>query len=160
MNPYVRILAAALGSTAMATTSIMYTAKWEGLRTKAYMDMAGVPTICVGRTLNVKLGDTATVEQCHEWLAEDLVRHWNDIVRCAPGLKNAPEGYRVAMLDLAYNIGAGAWCRSSLKALTESKEYKKACSRTLQFVYVGTKYVQGLANRRNDLYNVCIRGLA
>ncbi|MFN3630317.1 MAG: lysozyme [Casimicrobiaceae bacterium] len=156
MSPQGRILAAALGSVAMATSSIQYTLKWEGMRTNAYMDMVGVPTICVGRTLGVKMGDRATVEQCKAWLEEDLVRHWEGIAACAPKIAEAPGGYKVAMLDLAFNIGVGAWCRSSLQRLTMTGQYHQACKRTLQFVYAGGKFVQGLANRRNDLYPVCL----
>lgn len=156
MSPQLRILAAALGSTAMAMTSITMTTKWEGVRTNAYRDIIGVPTICVGRTLNVKMGDTATMAQCQEWLVEDLVRHWSGIEQCAPSIKSAPPGYRVAMLDLAFNVGVGAWCRSSLRRLTESRRYLDACKRTLQFVYAEGKIVQGLVNRRNDLYPLCV----
>ena len=36
---------------------------FEGLRTKAYRDVVGVPTICFGETRGVKMGDTATDAQ-------------------------------------------------------------------------------------------------
>lgn len=38
----------------------------EGLRTNAYLDPVGIPTICFGETLGVSMGDTATVAECHD----------------------------------------------------------------------------------------------
>lgn len=158
MNTRAR-LSIALGGTAIAALAIFYTGKWEGLRTKAYRDMIGVPTICYGNTTGVKMGDTATKEQCDERLAADLLRHWNGIAACAPSIKNAPDGFKVAMLDLAYNIGVGAWCGSSLRRLTEEKRYRQACDKTLEFVYARGEYLRGLENRRRDLHKVCVKDL-
>lgn len=42
----------------------------------AYLDSAGVPTICVGHTRGVKMGDVATRAQCEAYLREDL--RWSE----------------------------------------------------------------------------------
>jgi lysozyme len=46
---------------------------WEGLRTKAYRDAVGVPTVCYGETRGVRMGDRYTVEQCKVMLGDGLV---------------------------------------------------------------------------------------
>lgn len=148
-------LARSLGGVMVAAASAFYVTKWEGVRYEAYLDVVGVPTICAGETLGVTMGMRATPEQCEEMTARTLLRHWQGIVACAPSLNSAPPGYKVAMLDLAYNIGVGAWCQSSLRRLTEARAYDRACGRTLQFVYAGGRKVRGLENRRRDLFPVC-----
>lgn len=148
-------LARSMGGVAVAAASAFYVTKWEGVRYEAYRDMVGVPTICAGETLGVVMGMKATNEQCEEMTARALLRHWQGIIGCAPSLANAPAGYKVAMLDLAYNIGVGAWCQSSLRRLTEERQYDRACERTMQFVYAGGQKVRGLENRRRDLLPVC-----
>jgi lysozyme len=44
----------------------------EGCRLAAYLDTVGVPTIGVGHTGGVKLGDTCTLEQATAVLREDI----------------------------------------------------------------------------------------
>lgn len=44
----------------------------EGMRLKAYQDGRGIWTICLGHTLGVKPGDTATMEQCLKWAEEEI----------------------------------------------------------------------------------------
>jgi lysozyme len=44
----------------------------EGYKLKAYLDGANVPTICVGHTKGVRIGDVATKAQCEVYLKEDI----------------------------------------------------------------------------------------
>ena len=44
---------------------------FEGVRQAAYLDPVGVPTVCFGHTQGVMLGDTKTLEECHDLLAEE-----------------------------------------------------------------------------------------
>ncbi|OLS53907.1 glycoside hydrolase family protein, partial [Rhodovulum sulfidophilum] len=36
----------------------------EGLKTEAYLDIVGVPTVCFGETRGVELGDSYTPAEC------------------------------------------------------------------------------------------------
>ena len=57
---------------------------WEGLRTVAYRDIVGVPTVCFGETRGVEMGDEYTVEECQVMLGEGLIesrRYPREIVR-------------------------------------------------------------------------------
>ena len=58
---------------------------FEGLRTSAYPDVIGIPTICYGETRGVRLGDRRTVAECKAMLGDRLVAykgadfsHWVD----------------------------------------------------------------------------------
>ena len=48
----------------VAALAIAIAAPAEGLRQVAYRDPVGITTICFGSTKGVKMGDTATFEQC------------------------------------------------------------------------------------------------
>jgi len=45
----------------------------EGVSTKAYLDVAGAPTIWLGQTSGVRIGDTATMDECKTMLGDALV---------------------------------------------------------------------------------------
>lgn len=57
------------GAGAAIVLALPMVAHYEGLRTKAYLDAVGVPTICWGETENVKLGDVKTKEECDKMLS-------------------------------------------------------------------------------------------
>lgn len=59
-----RLKKAGIGLTVAGSLAIGVIGGYEGLRTRAYPDMVGVPTVCFGETRGVKLGDVYTVEQC------------------------------------------------------------------------------------------------
>jgi lysozyme len=44
----------------------------EGCRMEAYLDSVGVPTIAVGHTAGVEMGQTCTAEQAEAWLRSDV----------------------------------------------------------------------------------------
>ena len=46
--------------------------EFEGFRSEAYLDAAGVPTVGYGHTKNVKLGDKITEYCAKEYLLQDL----------------------------------------------------------------------------------------
>lgn len=49
---------------AIAATAIALIGSWEGLRTVAYRNIVGIPTVCFGGTRGVKMGDRYTVDEC------------------------------------------------------------------------------------------------
>ena len=60
------------GIAAVMVLAVPFTAREEGLRTNAYLDSVGVPTICYGETENVNLGDTKTIPECTVMLETKL----------------------------------------------------------------------------------------
>lgn len=57
----------------ISSVGLSLAAFYEGRKLEAYLDEAGVPTICYGHTKGVKMGDRATPAQCDAWLTEDMV---------------------------------------------------------------------------------------
>jgi lysozyme len=73
-------------------------------------------------------------------------------------IESRPPRERVAHLSLAYNIGVGAWCRSSIPARLERND-GTACAVISQFnkarVAGVLVEVRGLTNRRESERAIC-----
>jgi len=105
---------AAIGGVATASVLaaiVAFVAPWEGVRTKAYLDIAGVPTICYGHTKDVRMGDTATLAQCDAWLAEEVEEFNRAIRKCIT--REMTVGQEIGFTDISYNVGIGAFCGST-----------------------------------------------
>lgn len=134
-------------------------ADFEGLRTSAYLDIVGVPTICFGETKGVKMGDTATVEECEAMLADRLNDFEQKIVNCAPEYKGLPVDTQAAILSLTYNIGQGALCRSTLVRKMKMGDLSAMCAEFTRWNRAGGRVVNGLVRRRAIEREACERGL-
>ena len=122
---------------------------WEGLRTNAYLDSVGIPTICWGETKNVRLGMTKTPAECRDMLISRTFSDYQQpIVKCAPKLAQAPVSVRAAMISGSYNFGVGAWCRSTAKRMIDASEWNAACEAQTAFNKAGGRVLTGLVNRR------------
>ena len=141
---------------ALATPFI---AKWEGLETKAYKDIVGIPTVCYGETRGVKMGDTYTKEQCYAMLEKSVKEYYDGLT---PYMTNPdiPVSVQASMLELAYNVGISAVGRSTMMRLANQGKYVEACNELGKWVKAGGRTVKGLENRRADSKrNLCLRGL-
>jgi len=58
----------------------------------------------------------------------------------------------------AYNVGAGAACRSTLvKKLKQTPpDYEGACRELLRWTYAGGRVLPGLVKRREKEYRMCM----
>jgi lysozyme len=121
----------------------------EGLRTVAYQDIVGVWTICYGHTQNVKPGDTMTVAQCKVQLAEEAAVYWEDVDRMVTVPMRPRE--QIAFSLLAYNIGLGAFQKSTLLKYANSGNMPAACLQILRW----SKQKQ-LLRRRWIEHDICI----
>ncbi|BAE50329.1 lysozyme [Paramagnetospirillum magneticum] len=129
----------------------------EGLRTQAYKDPVGIPTICFGETRGVKIGDTATREQCRAMLDGRLVEISAAIDRCL--VTAVPDMSYAALLSLAYNIGSGAFCASTLVKKANAGDVAGACEEILRWDKAGGVALPGLTRRRGDEHDLCRQGL-
>lgn len=82
-------------------------APMEGMRQWAYRDPPGIPTICMGHTQGVQMGDFRTVPECKALLTKDMTYAINAVDSCVPGL--APN-VLAAFGDAAFNIGPKVAC--------------------------------------------------
>lgn len=148
------LIAASLALVALATATI---SQFEGRELRAYRDIVGVWTICDGETKGVKPGDVATPAECDSMLAKNLVLYENGIDKCLTAA--VPGKTKVAFLSLAYNVGTGAFCKSTLVKKANAGDLKGACDQLLVWVRAGGRFVQGLHNRRVAERVLCYDGL-
>lgn len=145
----------ALVSVAVMTVATPFVAKEEGLRTKAYLDSVGVPTICYGETENVKLGDSKTVPECTTllYMKLGLTAVAVDNIISAPLTVNS----HAAFTSWTYNVGINAARKSTLVKLANSNNLRAACHELPKWRYAGGQPI--LLNRRLRELQLCLTGL-
>lgn len=144
---------------ALMVAAIALVGSWEGLRTVAYKDIVGVPTVCFGETRGVEMGDRYTVEECQVMLGTALVEFETGMRRCLSKPDEIPGKSYVAFLSLSYNIGTGAFCRSTVARKANAGDIRGACEAIAMWTRAGGKVVQGLVNRRAEERQICLEGI-
>lgn len=145
---------------AITGTVVVLVGGFEGLRTIAYRDPVGIPTVCFGETRGVKMGDTYTAAQCKDMLGNRLVEFENGIIACLknPGL--IPDEAYAATISFAYNVGVQAFCNSTMKRKLDAGDIKGACDELPKWVYArGHVYLPGLAKRRAAERDLCLKAV-
>jgi GH24 family phage-related lysozyme (muramidase) len=145
------------GSGAIASVVLagsILVAPWEGVKTEAYADVIGVWTVCYGETRGVKRGDAYTDEQCTDQLALSLPQYKAAMLKY---VKVPLQPYEeAAYISFSYNVGIGNFAKSTLLTKLNKGQHQAACAELKKWVYASGKYFQGLANRREDEYQMCI----
>lgn len=129
---------------------------FEGLSTTAYHDNLanGLPTVCYGETEGVKMGDHYTKQQCLDMLAEKLPRYWYEIAACIKVPLSDNE--KIAYTSFTYNLGSGAYCRSSFLKKLNNGHHAEACEGMLAYNRTrSVGYVKGLDARRHKEVAIC-----
>lgn len=145
--------------TAAGVIAVGIVGGFEGLRTKAYRDVVGVPTICFGETRGVKMGDTATAAECKTMLGNALVEFETGMRRCLANPDKIPDKPYVAFLSLSYNIGTGAFCKSTVVRRANAGDIRGACDAITMFNKAGGRVVAGLDRRRKEERKLCLEGV-
>lgn len=105
--------------TTVSESGLNLVKKFEGLHKQqkdgsviAYKCPASVLTIGWGHTAGVKDGQTATIEQCEEWLQDDL----NDAGKILQRYVNVPltQAQFDALASFIFNLGEGSFRNSTL----------------------------------------------
>ena len=133
---------------------------FEGCELKAYLCPTKVWTIGFGTTVypngvKVKKGDSCTLEQAKQFKAHDLKRFEktvNDLVK-VPLTQNQFD----ALVSLTYNIGTGAFEKSTLLKKLNTGDYQGAADQFTVWNKCGGKVLQGLVNRRAKEKEVFLR---
>ena len=138
----------------VSAVALIGIAKFEGYRGEAYKDVVGIPTIGFGETKGVKMGDTTTPERAMVQLLKSKNEHADGIKQC---IKEPLHKYEFdAYVSLAYNIGVGNFCKSTLVKKLNSRDYEGACLEIKRWNKAGGKVNKGLVNRREKEYLRCI----
>lgn len=145
---------AAAGMTAIALAlSTPFIGGWEGKRNDPYRDIAGVQTVCYGET-RVPM-KRYTDDECLGMLEKAARGFSDEVIRCTPGLQGHP--YQLAAAtSLAYNIGTGAYCKSTVARRFNAGDFKGGCEAFKMWNKAGGKVSKGLVNRRNSEYELCM----
>lgn len=144
---------------AAAAAAIALVGVWEGLRLTAYPDIVGKPTVCYGETRGVHLGDRHTKSECGAMLLASLKRHEAGMRKCLKAPDRIPDKSYVAFVSLTYNIGVGAFCRSTAARRLNAGDIRGACEAAAWFNKAGGRKVKGLVNRRAAERELCLEGL-
>lgn len=120
--------------------------RFEGLRLLAYKCPAGIPTIGYGRTEGVKMGQSITKERAEELLLEDVAACEAAVDR----LVKVPlaHGQFDALVDFAFNLGAGRLEESTLLRLLNARNYSAAAAEFDRWTRAGGQVLPGLVRRR------------
>jgi lysozyme len=129
----------------------------EGIRTTAYRDPIGIPTVCVGETRGVKMGDKYTKAECNAMLQGRIREFDVALGKCVKVL--LPESTRSAVIQWAYNVGTGAACSSTLVKKLNAGDIKGACNELPRWTKAGGKTLPGLVTRRAHERALCLEGV-
>jgi len=128
-------------------------ARREGNKLKAYKDSVGVLTIGVGHTSaagppKVVSGMTITAQESDDILSRDLAL-FEKAVSSAVKVPLKQNEFD-ALVSLAFNIGAGAFSKSTLVKKLNAGDRAGAADQFLVWNKAGGKVLKGLASRRAD----------
>lgn len=127
--------------------------KFEGLELTSYPDTGGIWTIGYGTTINkdtgqaIKPGDKIDLSTAERWLKIDVAEREKYIM---PLIKvPVTQNQKAAIISLAYNIGTGAFSKSTLlRLLNQGADKKLVANQFLVWNKVKGVEVKGLTNRR------------
>lgn len=144
-----------LVTAAVLTIASPFVAREEGLRTAAYLDSVGVPTICYGETEGVRLGQTKTKQEC-DALFNARLGAFAMAVDAMIEPPMPPETH-AAFTSWAYNVGLGAARKSTLVRTANTGDLAAACYELPKWKYAGKKPI--LEKRRMREWELCLNGL-
>lgn len=146
---------AAIAGLALSAAALVGLVSHEGYSDKAYTPVPGdVPTIGFGTTDGVKLGDKITPPKALARALADVQKYEGAIKQCVkvPLHQHEYDAYT----SLAYNIGTGAFCRSTLVAKVNQGDYLGGCNEILKWDRFQGKPLRGLTIRRQEEHRKCI----
>jgi len=120
--------------------------RFEGFESNAYLCPAGVLTIGYGHTKTVTKGMVITKERGEELLRQDL--DWCERAINANVTVPLTQNQYDALTSFIYNVGAGAFKKSTLLRKINAKDYKGAADEFPRWNKAGGKVIKGLVRRR------------
>jgi len=125
--------------------------EFEGLRLRAYLCPANVPTIGYGTTVypngrKVQMGDQITAEQAEEYLRSDLrafERNAESMLRVSVN-----ENQFAALVSFSYNVGSESLRRSTMLRFINDNRFADAAGEFARWNMAAGKPLAGLTRRR------------
>lgn len=146
----------------LSATLIGSATMWEGVKYVPYLDVGGVPTVCMGYTgKGIVMGKTYTHEECTRFLRTELKVHSVGVLNCIT--KPLKQHEHDAFTLMAYNVGVRGFCSSGTAKAFNEGNTEKACnlisfkpSGAPNWSYVAGRFVRGLFNRRLFERDMCL----
>ena len=155
----------ALVGAATAAILVAIVPQFEGTILRGYLDPIGIPTKCMGDTTDVVVGYRYTEAECQASLERQLIAHAAPVLACVPALAGRTNQL-AASVSFAYNIGTGAFCRSTAARRFNAGDWRGGCrafneddAGRPQWVTAGGRVLPGLVKRRAAERALCETGL-
>jgi len=136
-----------IAETLVPQAAIDLVKRFEGFEAEAYLCPAGVWTIGYGTTNGVRAGMTTTEEEAEAYLARDLISAALSVSRniTVP----LSDNQRSALISFVYNLGAGAFQRSTLRqVINREGDADEVRAQLMRWVRAGGRVLRGLQLRR------------
>lgn len=136
--------------------------EFEGCHLAPYHDPVGFPTIGWGRLLSrEKWADLSqwtpiSQDEADAMLVQNLERHARAVRRLCP--VELSEGQFAALIDFAYNLGAGNLQASTLRRCVNRCDHEGAARQFGRWVFAGGVKLPGLVRRRAQEAAVYLAG--
>ena len=142
-----------IGSAAL----LAFIATWEGVKTKPYEDVGGIPTVCAGHTGDDVEDRPYSPQECADILRKDVAKHAGELL----ALVTVPlsQGELDAYQSFVFNVGSDAFSRSTLLRKLNAGDRVGACNELLRWNKAGGRVMRGLTRRRAAERDICIRGI-
>lgn len=146
-----------LAGLVLSAAALVGLALSEGYTDRAVQPLPGDKwTYGFGTTEGVKPGDKITPPKALERKHRDVQTFEGAVKRCVQ--VPLSQGEYDAFVSLAYNIGADAFCSSTLVRKANAEDYQGACREILRWDRFKGQQVRGLTLRRQREYETCISG--
>jgi lysozyme len=123
--------------------------KHEGLRLEAYLPTPNdVWTIGYGHTHTAKKGQKITEAQAEELLRRDIA--WAEEAVNESVVVPLTQNQFDALVSFVFNVGVGAFSKSTLLRLLNAKDYEGAANQFLRWNKQKGKVLNGLTKRREE----------
>jgi lysozyme len=146
----------AMASLALSASTLVGIAVHEGYRDTAYTPVPGDrPTLGFGDAQGVKLGDRTDPVRALIRLnaqADTFQREMRSCIGDVPLHQHEWD----AFVSLTFNIGSGAFCRSTLVRELKAGNYRAACDQILRWNRFQGKPLAGLTKRRAAEHAQCL----
>lgn len=137
----------------------------EGIRRVAYYDPPGILTVCRGHTgADIDKNKVYSLAECDQFMTDDMRKAVAVVDQCHP---NLPVNVLAAFADATFNAGQKIACdakNSTAARYLYQGKYLAACAQLPRWnkAKVMGVYVElpGLTTRRNEEYQICIKGLS
>ena len=140
----------------LSAASLTGIAVHEGYRDRAYIPVAGDrPTLGFGDAQGVKLGDKTDPIRALIRLNQQAEVFQKEMKQCIGDVPLHQHEWD-AYVSLTFNIGSGAFCKSTLVKKLQQQDYVGACTQILRWDKFQGRPLAGLTKRRQEEYTKCI----